>query len=72
MLRKDSFVNEHLCLSICEMKQAAADGPNKGRFSYTSALKNVGKFLLFIVIVPPFLNYASLQREGQILLPKGH
>lgn len=39
--------------------------------SYSSVLINFGKCLLLIVIVPPFLNYASLQREGQMLLPKG-
>uniref|UniRef100_A0A3B5QAQ6 Si:dkey-122a22.2 n=1 Tax=Xiphophorus maculatus TaxID=8083 RepID=A0A3B5QAQ6_XIPMA len=40
------------------------------RQSYSSILINFGKCLLLIVIVPPFLNYASLQREGQMLLPK--
>uniref|UniRef100_A0A3Q2DYQ6 Si:dkey-122a22.2 n=1 Tax=Cyprinodon variegatus TaxID=28743 RepID=A0A3Q2DYQ6_CYPVA len=40
------------------------------RVSYSSILINFGKCLLLIVIVPPFLNYASLQREGQVLLPK--
>ncbi|XP_050931927.1 uncharacterized protein si:dkey-122a22.2 isoform X2 [Lates calcarifer] len=33
-------------------------------------LINIGKCLLLIIIIPPFLNYASLQREGQMLLPK--
>lgn len=42
----------------------------QGRRSFCSWLINVGKCLLLIVIVPPFLNYASLQREGQMLLPK--
>lgn len=42
-----------------------------GRVSYGSVLMNAGKCLLFIIIIPPFLNYASLQREGQMLLPKG-
>ncbi|XP_029359407.1 uncharacterized protein LOC115044499 [Echeneis naucrates] len=46
--------------------QAAA----KGRVSYCSVLINIGKCLLLIIIIPPFLNYASLQREGQMLLPK--
>ncbi|XP_027873637.1 uncharacterized protein LOC114144735 isoform X1 [Xiphophorus couchianus] len=40
------------------------------RQSYSSILINFGKCLLLIMIVPPFLNYASLQREGQMLLPK--
>ncbi|XP_012728320.2 uncharacterized protein si:dkey-122a22.2 [Fundulus heteroclitus] len=39
------------------------------RVSCSSVLINFGKCLLLIVIVPPFLNYASLQREGQVLLP---
>ncbi|XP_026150106.1 uncharacterized protein LOC113122770 [Mastacembelus armatus] len=42
----------------------------RGRLSYTSVLLNIGKCLLLIIIIPPFLNYASLQREGQMLLPK--
>ncbi|KAL6108773.1 uncharacterized protein ACO6RY_12045 [Pungitius sinensis] len=41
-----------------------------GRGSYGSVLLTVGKCLLVIIFVPPFLNYASLQREGQMLLPK--
>nr|XP_046255593.1 uncharacterized protein si:dkey-122a22.2 [Scatophagus argus] len=41
-----------------------------GRVSYGSVLMNVGKCLLLIIVIPPFLNYASLQREGQLLLPK--
>ncbi|TDH12279.1 hypothetical protein EPR50_G00070710 [Perca flavescens] len=46
--------------------QAAAEG----RVSYSSVLTIVGKCLLLIIFIPPFLNYASLQREGQMLLPK--
>ncbi|XP_057690197.1 uncharacterized protein si:dkey-122a22.2 [Corythoichthys intestinalis] len=42
----------------------------KSRFCHTSVLMNIGKCLLLIIIIPPFLNYASLQREGQMLLPK--
>lgn len=42
----------------------------QGRLSFVSWIMNVGKCLLLIIIVPPFLNYASLQREGQMLLPK--
>jgi len=29
------------------------------------------KVLLFIIFIPAFLNYASLQREGQALSPTG-
>ncbi|KAM9724036.1 uncharacterized protein ACNS7B_019242 [Menidia menidia] len=46
--------------------QAAA----KGQFSYGSVLLNIGKCFLLLLIIPPFLNYASLQREAQMLLPK--
>uniref|UniRef100_A0A3B4F2G7 Uncharacterized LOC102201732 n=1 Tax=Pundamilia nyererei TaxID=303518 RepID=A0A3B4F2G7_9CICH len=42
----------------------------KGSVSYSSVLVNIGKCLLVIILVPPFLNYASLQREAQMLLPK--
>nr|XP_020467265.1 uncharacterized protein LOC109966637 [Monopterus albus] len=42
----------------------------KGWVSYSSFFINIGKCLLLIIIIPPFLNYASLQREGQMLLPK--
>ena len=43
----------------------------EGRVSYSSVLTTIGKCLLVIIFIPPFLNYASLQREGQVLLPKG-
>ncbi|KAJ7985601.1 hypothetical protein DPEC_G00353760 [Dallia pectoralis] len=36
-----------------------------------STVMTVGKCILLIVLIPPFLNYASLQREGQLLLPEG-
>ncbi|KAJ0000096.1 hypothetical protein NQD34_011938 [Periophthalmus magnuspinnatus] len=42
----------------------------KARVSCGSLIINIGKCLLLIIVVPPFLNYASLQREGQMLLPK--
>ncbi|XP_062321124.1 uncharacterized protein si:dkey-122a22.2 [Osmerus eperlanus] len=35
-----------------------------------STLLTVGKCLLLVIFIPPFLNYASLQREGQLLMPK--
>lgn len=44
---------------------------SKSRSSYSSVLINIGKCLFLIIIIPPFLNYASLQREGQMLYPKG-
>lgn len=42
----------------------------RGRLFNSSLLLNIGKYLILIIIIPPFLNYASLQREGQMLLPK--
>ncbi|XP_040020972.2 uncharacterized protein LOC120810476 isoform X1 [Gasterosteus aculeatus] len=50
--------------------QQKAQSRAGGRASYGSALITVGKCLLVVLFVPPFLNYASLQREGQMLLPK--
>ncbi|XP_072908733.1 uncharacterized protein [Hemitrygon akajei] len=35
-----------------------------------SRLISVLKYLLLIVVIPPFLNYASLQREGTLLQPQ--
>ncbi|XP_056300728.1 uncharacterized protein si:dkey-122a22.2 [Pseudoliparis swirei] len=40
------------------------------RVSCASVLMTIGKCFLLIIFIPPFLNYASLQREGQMLLPK--
>ncbi|XP_043973110.1 uncharacterized protein si:dkey-122a22.2 isoform X2 [Gambusia affinis] len=51
-------------------KRAERPADASARQSYSSILVNFGKCLLLIVIVPPFINYASLQREGQMLLPK--
>lgn len=39
-------------------------------FSFGSVIVNIGKCFLLLIIIPPFLNYASLQREGQMLMPK--
>ncbi|KAK6490846.1 hypothetical protein HHUSO_G5526 [Huso huso] len=36
-----------------------------------SRVLSVGKYLLLCIIIPPFLNYASLQREGLLLQPEG-
>lgn len=59
-----------LCINeVPDQKRAEAEV--KGSLSYSSVLVNIGKCLLVIILVPPFLNYASLQREAQMLLPKG-
>ncbi|CAN0026548.1 unnamed protein product [Lampetra fluviatilis] len=36
-----------------------------------SCLLSVGKYALFLLFLPPFLNYASLQREAKMLKPAG-
>ncbi|XP_072105988.1 uncharacterized protein [Mobula birostris] len=46
---------------------------NADSFSFLricSRLTSVLKYLLLIVVIPPFLNYASLQREGTLLQPQ--
>lgn len=60
-----------LCINQNPDHRLRSQGEASGRVSYGSVLMNVGKCLLLIIIIPPFLNYASLQREGQMLLPKG-
>ncbi|CAN9514137.1 unnamed protein product [Ophioblennius macclurei] len=51
-------------------KRPQAEAEAGGRASCSSVLLNVGKCFLLIIFIPPFLNYASLQREGHVLLPK--
>lgn len=53
-----------------ETEERAQTQEVQSRLSCGSWIINIGKCLLLIIIVPPFLNYASLQREGQMLLPK--
>ncbi|XP_066546785.1 uncharacterized protein LOC136713563 [Amia ocellicauda] len=43
-------------------------GSERGFCSRVSA---AGKYIFLLIIIPPFLNYASLQREGLLLQPKG-
>lgn len=61
----------HFLLYMNQEADQSSQSGAKGRVSYGSVLMNMGKCLLLIIIIPPFLNYASLQREGQVLLPKG-
>lgn len=65
------MLNVLLCINQNPDPRLRSQGEASGRVSYGSVLMNVGKCLLLIIIIPPFLNYASLQREGQVLLPKG-
>ncbi|KAL2084295.1 hypothetical protein ACEWY4_019813 [Coilia grayii] len=56
-------------------KKAASPGENKAsphanERTCWSTLILMGKILLLIIFVPPFLNYAALQREAQMLSPK--
>lgn len=53
------------------VSRTPSQGGADGRWNYRSMLINFGKCLFLIIIIPPFLNYASLQREGQMLIPKG-
>uniref|UniRef100_A0A3B3HHL8 Si:dkey-122a22.2 n=1 Tax=Oryzias latipes TaxID=8090 RepID=A0A3B3HHL8_ORYLA len=53
-----------------EEKQHRQPEATRGR-TYSSVLLNFGKCVLLLIIIPPFLNYASLQREEQMLLPQG-
>ncbi|XP_076869184.1 uncharacterized protein LOC143519522 [Brachyhypopomus gauderio] len=58
-----------------DRKKAAEDdltvnGEQPGK-SCSARLIFLGKIVLLILFVPPFLNYASLQREGQELRPQG-
>lgn len=62
-----------ICLLIFQnpVPRTPSRGGSDGRWNHRSVLMNFGKCLLLIIIIPPFLNYASLQREGQMLMPKG-
>ncbi|XP_028325715.1 uncharacterized protein LOC114477553 isoform X1 [Gouania willdenowi] len=53
-----------------DTKEQERPAENKSRVSYSSLLLNTGKCLLLLIIIPPFLNYASLQGEGRMLMPK--
>ncbi|KAI1894121.1 hypothetical protein AGOR_G00112560 [Albula goreensis] len=60
-------------LKIDKKKAPRATGvsDNETRKGVWSAVISFGQVLLLIIFVPPFLNYASLQREGQMLQPEG-
>lgn len=59
------------CINEVPDQRRPSQAEVKSSVSYSSVLVNIGKCLLVIILVPPFLNYASLQREAQMLLPKG-
>ncbi|KAJ8353794.1 hypothetical protein SKAU_G00213610 [Synaphobranchus kaupii] len=75
MLRKrtaaqdDNVQNPKVDKNKAPSTDEGAEGENKKGIWSTVTL--VGKVLLLIIFVPPFLNYASLQREGLMLQPKG-
>ncbi|TWW79653.1 hypothetical protein D4764_10G0006830 [Takifugu flavidus] len=70
---EDADMRSHLTFSQQEnpVSRTPSQGGADGRWNYRSMLINFGKCLFLIIIIPPFLNYASLQREGQMLIPKG-
>ncbi|KAJ8291067.1 hypothetical protein GJAV_G00021000 [Gymnothorax javanicus] len=75
MLRKrtatqdDNARNPKIDKNKVPVVDEGADGDNnKGIWSVVTL---IGKVFLLIIFVPPFLNYASLQREGVMLQPKG-
>ncbi|XP_048882570.1 uncharacterized protein si:dkey-122a22.2 isoform X2 [Brienomyrus brachyistius] len=51
-----------------ESNVSAGPAKNKG---FCAKVTDVGKVVLLIIFIPPFLNYASLQREGALLVPEG-
>ncbi|KAL7840290.1 hypothetical protein AOLI_G00256130 [Acnodon oligacanthus] len=55
--------------ATCEAPAAVSKQQEKR--SCWSTVVLLGKILLLVIFVPPFLNYASLQRERQELGPKG-
>ncbi|XP_030638388.1 uncharacterized protein si:dkey-122a22.2 [Chanos chanos] len=48
-----------------------AASESRSQTSCWSTVSLIGKILLLIIFVPPFLNYTSLKREGELLSPKG-
>nr|XP_023667267.1 uncharacterized protein LOC111843711 [Paramormyrops kingsleyae] len=51
-----------------ESNVSAGPATKKG---FCAKVTDVGKVVLLIIFIPPFLNYASLQREGALLIPEG-
>ncbi|KAG5271017.1 hypothetical protein AALO_G00174940 [Alosa alosa] len=76
MLRKRTDGQEGDGNVKTDKKKKASPGESKvsqhaNETTCWSTLILMGKILLLIIFVPPFLNYAALQREGQMLSPKG-
>ncbi|KPP63390.1 hypothetical protein Z043_118360, partial [Scleropages formosus] len=51
--------------------ESGVSSPPESKRTFCSRACDVGKVILLIIIIPPFLNYASLQREGALLFPEG-
>ncbi|XP_036395278.1 uncharacterized protein si:dkey-122a22.2 isoform X2 [Megalops cyprinoides] len=75
MLRKRTAAqDEHGGNSKVDINKAAEsnDGDSAERKNgLWSTVTSVGKVVLLVIFIPPFLNYASLQREALMLIPKG-
>ncbi|XP_028646749.2 uncharacterized protein si:dkey-122a22.2 [Erpetoichthys calabaricus] len=54
-----------------QQKPDSSDAAADTQKSWYSHVLSVGKFVLLLIFIPPFLNYASLQREGLLLQPEG-
>ena len=48
-------------------KDTESISENVSTSSSSGLCKNIGKFLLFVIAVPPMLNYASLKQEREFL-----
>uniref|UniRef100_A0A8C4T4N3 Si:dkey-122a22.2 n=1 Tax=Erpetoichthys calabaricus TaxID=27687 RepID=A0A8C4T4N3_ERPCA len=53
-----------------QQKPDSSDAAADTQKSWYSHVLSVGKFVLLLIFIPPFLNYASLQREGLLLQPE--
>lgn len=57
-------------IKTCVLK-TNQDDDIKESWSFSKLLKDAGKFLLLLLVVPAFLNYAALMKEEKELKPEG-
>ncbi|KAL4616990.1 hypothetical protein GN956_G22133 [Arapaima gigas] len=74
MLRKRTLgqdtKNENVKLDTKKAPESSEGPHRESKKTLWSRVCNVGKVILLIIFIPPFLNYASLQRETVLLVPK--
>lgn len=58
-------------IKTCVLK-TNQDDDIKESWSFSKLLKDAGKFLLLLLVVPAFLNYAALMKEEKELKPEGY